>query len=63
MQDGRDSIGVMMAAAVEDGGGGQQRQRRTTAAADDNRMQDWAADYEGDELEGAARDSGDMEWQ
>ncbi len=63
MRDGRDSGVVMMAASTEDGGGGQRRQRQTMTAADNNGMQDWAADYEGDGQEPAARDGGDTEWQ
>ncbi len=52
----------MMAAAAEDGSGGLQRRRQTTTAADNKGMQDWAADYEGDGQEWAARDGRDTEW-
>ncbi len=37
--------------------------KQTTTAADNNGMQDWAADYKADELEWAARDGKDTEWQ
>jgi hypothetical protein len=59
VRDGRDSRVVMMAAEAEDGSGGWRWQRRTTTVADNNGVQDWVADYEGDELEWAARDGGD----
>ncbi len=45
------------------GSSGQQLRRQTTTAADSNGMQDWAATYEGDGQERAARDGGDTEWQ
>jgi hypothetical protein len=41
-----------------DGDGGQQRWQ-TTMAADDDGLQDWAADYDGEGRERAARDGGD----
>ena len=63
MRNGGDSGVVMMAAVAEDGCGGGRRQRRTTAAADDNSMHVWAAGYEGEGQERAARDGGDTEWQ
>jgi hypothetical protein len=53
----------MMAVTVEDGGSGQQWQQRTTRwlmtrAADEDGLQDWAADYDGEGQEWAARDGG-----
>ncbi len=63
VRDSEDSGVVMMAAAAENGGGGQRRQRRTTTAADNNGMQDWAANYEEEGQERAARDSGYTEWR
>ncbi len=62
VRDGGDSGVVMITASAEDGGG-RRWQRQTTTAADNNGMQDWAADYKGDTLKRAARDSGDTEWQ
>jgi hypothetical protein len=63
VRDGGDSKVVVMAVAAEDGSGGQRWQRWTTTAADNNGMQDWAADYEVNEQERAARDGRDTEWQ
>ncbi len=59
MRDGGDSGVVMMAVAVEDSGGGQRWQMRTMIAAEDNGMQDWAADYDGEAQERAAREGTD----
>jgi hypothetical protein len=50
----------MIAVAAEDGGGGQQWQRQTTSAANNNGMQDWAANYDREGQEWAARDGGDI---
>jgi hypothetical protein len=63
VRDGGDSGVVMMAASAEDGGGGQRWRRWTRTAANDSDMQDWAANYEGQERERAARDGGDTGWQ
>ncbi len=63
VRDNRASGVVMMAAAAEDGGGRQRWRRQTTTAADNNSMQDWAADYNGDGQERAARDGGHTEWR
>ncbi len=63
MRDRGDGRVAMMAAAAEDGRGGRQRQRRAMTAADDNSMQNWAADYQGEWQEWAARDGGDTEWR
>jgi hypothetical protein len=61
---GGDSGVVMMAAVADDDGeGGRRWQRRTMTSADDNGMQDWAANYEGEGQEWAARGSADTEWQ
>ncbi len=43
----------------KDCGSGQQWQRQTMSAADDKSIQDWAADYNGEGQEQAARDGGD----
>jgi hypothetical protein len=58
-RDGRDSGVAMMAATGEEGGGGQQQKRWTTTMADNNGIQDWAADYDREGRERAARDGGD----
>jgi hypothetical protein len=63
VREGGDSRVVMMAVAAEDGSSRQKRRKQTTTVADDNGMQDWAADYEGDGQERAARDGVDTEWQ
>ncbi len=57
--DAVESRVAMMAATVEDGGGRQRRRRRTTTVADDDGSRDWAADYDGEGRERAARDGGD----
>ncbi len=59
VRDGGDIKVVMMAMAVEDGGGRQRWQRQTMIAAEDNGMQDWAADYNGEGQERAAREGRD----
>jgi hypothetical protein len=63
VRDGGDNRVVMMAVAAEDSDSRWRRQRQTTTVADNNGMRDWAADYEGDGQEQAARDGGDTEWQ
>jgi hypothetical protein len=59
VRDSGDIGVVMMAAAAEDGGGGRRWRRWKTTAADNNGMRDWAAGYEVDGQERAARDDGD----